>query len=167
MSSAHTLRWIFGIGCSVLALLFLGLLSLLIFVGAKGPETFVVEGHHMKAKHLKRLEELGVLETDEKILLFYSDGLLDIADGSYLLTDRHLIVYCDAWEQPLEKYPYSQVVDATLERDESFFTDSHLTVTLAEGFETSFPLSSEKNGDERFLEKLEEQMEIARSSPLE
>lgn len=155
MSSAHTLRWIFGIGCSVLALLFLGLLSLLIFVGAKGPETFVVEGHHMKAKHLKRLEE------------FYSDGLLDIADGSYLLTDRHLIVYCDAWEQPLEKYPYTQVVDATLERDESFFTDSHLTVILAEGFETSFPLSSEKNGDERFLEKLEEQMEIARSSPLE
>ena len=93
------------IGCGVLIVAAIALMMVaLIYIGAVSPSTRVRAGDQVRSKFVDELRELGMLEPDEELRYFYSDGLLSIREGSYVLTDRALVRPCggefDIWLLP-------------------------------------------------------------------
>ena len=122
----------------------------LVVLVKRSPETYVVPGAQIAERHLREIDELGILAEGEEILLFYSDALIDLTEGMYLATDRRLVLYDDEWEQPLLSAPFDSIQDVQAEWDSSFLVDSRLSVTLANGEVWAFPVSSEGGGDRWF-----------------
>lgn len=60
---------------------------------ATSPETYVVSGTQLPDAYVRQIRDLGLLDADEDILLFYSDGLFAIDQGMYFITDSHLTLY--------------------------------------------------------------------------
>ena len=146
----------------ILAVLALGLaaaaIGALYYIGANGPETFVVTGEQMTGSQVAVIRELGLLEEGEQIRHFYSDALLDIRDGMYFVTDRRLVLFDDDWEEALLAAPFAAIEDVAAEWSDSFLIDSMLTVSLVDGRIWTFPMSSEHGGDEQVFEYLRERI---------
>ena len=130
----------------------------LVFIGSQGPETSVYLGRQVPKKYLKEVRELGLLERDEEIAYFYSDALLDIKEGLYFVSDRHLVLYYKDWEEPQTIIKFEDISNVEVEYEESFFEDSYVVVETIEGFEISFPLSSEKGRDKKFVAYIQSHM---------
>ena len=114
---------------------------LVVLVG-RSPETYVVPGAKIAERHLREIDELGVLAEGEEIQLFYSDALIDLTEGMYFATDRRLVLYDDEWEPPLRSTPFDSIADVQADWDDSILIDSWLSVTLATGEVWTFPVSS-------------------------
>lgn len=126
----------------------------LLYIGVVGPETFVVSGRQMTKAHSRIIRELDLLEDSERIQYFYSDALTNIRKGMYFVTDRKLVLYNANWEEPKLVAPFAAVTDTQLERNESFFEDSYITIRLDNGEVWMFPVSSERGNDKAFYEYL-------------
>ena len=135
-----------------LALVFGGL----VYLGTVSPETFVVHGHQMRSSQKRTVEELGLLEPGEKIKYFYSDGLINIKDGMYFATDKHLVLYSENWDDPKLIVPFSEITEMDVIYNESWIEDSYITVVLTNGDYWEFPVSSEKGRDRDFYKYLQE-----------
>lgn len=150
-----------GVGLSALMAMFV---AFVFYVGVAGPEIEVLAGPQVQARFMDTIRATGVLESDEEIIFFYSDAVLDITTGFYLLTDRKVVVYSTAYSEPALLVPFGDIQELDIEYDEGFFTDSVVWVTRTDGSTVSFPLSSEGGGDRRFYEALAERQERAASS---
>jgi hypothetical protein len=148
---------IFGI--SLGGLIGIGFVGLMI-LGSLGPETFVYIGHQVPKKYLDEIRSLALLEPDEKIKYFYTDAMFDIKDGLYFVTDKHLVLYCQKWEEPEAIINYKDIINIETEFDESFFEDSYVTIETVSGLEVSFPVSSEKGRDKKFVQHIRSKMEV-------
>lgn len=88
-----------------------------------------------------------------------------------MVTDRNLVVYSKEWETPAEVTPLKDIVALDVDYDESFFEDSMVVVETIEGMEVTFPLSSEKGLDKKFVEAIRAKMpkvepqEVEETSP--
>lgn len=133
----------------------------LTYIGAKGPETFIYAENEIPASFKKEMEDLGILEENEHLIYFYSDGLLDIKDGIYALTDQHLIVYSNQLSQPELIIEFGEIITHEIVYDDSFFNDSYVTVETEDGLWVEFPLSSEKGRDKQFYTLLTRKVEEA------
>ena len=143
---------ILGLGTAALVTMaFIGL----VYIGIVGPETFVVSGKQVTKRHLQEIRALGLLDADEAIRYFYSDGLLDIREGLYLVTAKKLVVYSSEWENPAVIIPFGEIVALAIEYNDDWLEDSYVSVTLTDGSEVLFPLSSERGGDKKFYEYLQ------------
>lgn len=147
-----------GLGIAV------GVLGMVIFagvmyIGTMGPEIFVQYGHEVKDRFRDTINELALLEEGEELEYFYSDGIVSIRNGMYMLTDRHLILYNDSWETPAVILPYSRLQAIGAEFSDSFFVDSYLSVVDDEDNYWTFPVSKEKERDHEFHDYLEERIE--------
>lgn len=140
-----------GIGCSSLVVL---LLAVVIFIGSVAPETSVYVGNELPRKFEKAVRGQNLLAEDERIQYFYSDALFDVTASMYLLTDRKLVLQSKAWQESSVVLSFSDIAELDIYRDTSFFADSTIFVTTQTGEEYAFPLSSEKDLDERFYEML-------------
>lgn len=134
---------------------------MMVFVGAtvymliQSPDTFVYTGPQMKKAHVDIVRELGLLNDGEEIQYFYSDGFFDIKKGLYFVTGERLVLYSENWAEPSLAVPFDRIVDAEVVYDESFFIDSMITITLDDGEEWSFPVSSERGRDKDFFEHID------------
>lgn len=137
------------------------LLIFLAVVAYLGPETSVYPGRQVPKRFLATVRALKLLKPDEQIRYFYSDGFLDIKDGLYFVTDKTLVLYSNAWEDPAVIIPLDQIETLDAEYDASFFVDSLVTVTTTAGLEVSFPVSSEKGLDKKFVAAIEEKRQTA------
>lgn len=126
----------------------------LIVLGTLSPETFVYNGSQVPERYMKEIRSLGLLEEDETIKYFYSDGLIDIKSGLYFVTDKNLVVYSKAWEEPETIIGYSTITSIEVVYDESYFIDTSVTVITDYDLEVFFPISSEKGRDKKFVEYL-------------
>jgi hypothetical protein len=127
---------------------------LLIMVGL-GPETYVVPGRQVPARYLSRMRSLDLLEEGEKVAYFYSDALTDIRKGLYFVSDRKVTAYCDSWDPPAVKVPFGEIIDLSVDYNESFWDDSTIWIRAKNDVELAIPVSSEKGGDKNFFEYLE------------
>ena len=137
-------------------LVFMVLLGGLVYIGVKGPETHVVPGNTLNNSFVKTMRDMDLLEAGETIHFFYSDALTDITEGMYVLTDRKLLLHSSLWEEPTHQIGFSEIDTVDLERDESFFLDSTVLLTLKDGSILDFPLSSEMDRDVVFSDKLKQ-----------
>ena len=144
--------WIAGGGVVALVVI---VLSVLVYIGTVGPDTFIVSGQQMNERFVTTIQDLEVLEEGEQILFFYSDALLDIEEGFYLLTDRKVLVYSAEWVEPAIPVRFDEIEDLDVVYDESFFVDSRIMITLKNGDYVTFPVSSEQGGDKKFFAALE------------
>jgi hypothetical protein len=106
------------------------------------------------------MKKLDLLDKGEIIKYFYSDGLLDVKEGFYVVTDTSLILYCEEWEVPKTKIPFNQILSLNIEYNISFFEDSYLEVTTSNGLEATFPISSGKKRDKDFYNYLLEKSNL-------
>ncbi|MEO1236683.1 MAG: hypothetical protein AAFX76_07845, partial [Planctomycetota bacterium] len=96
---------------------------------------------------------------------FYSDAMLDVADGLYALTDRRLVLYNADWPTPEAVIAFDEIasIDATWSDD--WIWDTQVTVVLDDGEVWMFPLSMENDTDHRFIEELAEAAGVEPPSP--
>ena len=79
--------------------------------------------------------------------------------GSTLVTDDNVAIYSsDGREPPLNVIPLSSIANATLDRDESFISDSVITLETDDGEFHAFPVSSEMDRDELFFKAIEKKL---------
>lgn len=130
----------------------------LAYIGMKGPQTYVVSGNQIKSHHMDTIRSLGLLESDEEIIQFYSDALVDVQNGMYMITDDRVILYSQNWSPPTIYIPFEAIEDFELDASESeLLMDSFLTIYLKNGESHSFPVSAENGGDRRFVRALTQQ----------
>ena len=118
-----------------------------VYIAAAGPDTRVLPGRQVPAKFASRIRDLDLLEPDEKVLYFYSDALVDIDNGFYVLTDRKVIVYSSSFEEPAILVPYSQIVKVDAAFAEGWGENSVFTLTLDDRTTVVFPAATEGGGD--------------------
>jgi hypothetical protein len=139
----------------ILALIVVAIFVGLMFLGAQGPDTSVYPGRQVPKKYLDELHSLQLLQDGEQIKYFYSDALVDIKDGLYFVTDRNLVLYSDSWAEPKTIVPLRQIVSIDAEYSDSFFEDTQVYISTADGTELCFPVSMEKGLDKRFIEAVQ------------
>jgi len=132
----------------------------LLVLGAIGPDISIYAGRQIPKNYMKAIRSLNLLEGDEQIRYFYSDALYDIKEGLYFVTGKNLVVYSNEWEEPATVIPYNQIKSLDVQYDDSFFNDSMVFVTTYSGVEVNFPLSSEKGLDKKFVEVIQENINV-------
>jgi Bacterial PH domain len=134
-----------------------GCIGWVAYIGAVGPETSVYTGNEVPQRFIDTATDVGALEPGEDIRFFYSDAVTDIRNGFYFVSDKRVVIYNDYDSaDPLTIVEFDEIEDVSLSRDTSFVFDSEIYIELDDGTPISFPVSSEKDGDVRFLEAIEE-----------
>ena len=147
------------IGYILVTLLAILLLALFV-IGSIVPETYVYLGRQVPKKYKTEIKDLGLLDNNEELKYFYTDGFFDIKEGLYFVTDQKLVVYCKDWDEPETIIEFHEVTKLEVEYDDSFVEDSYITLETIHGLELSFPVSSEKKRDKAFYEYLLEKSGI-------
>lgn len=149
-----------GIGFGILVFLviawFVALLN-------NGPDTSVYLGAQVPKHFMNEVRKLGLLEEGEVIKFFYSDGLFDIKDGFYFVSDRHLVIFSEVWEEPATVVDFDEITTLDVDYNDSFLDDS-MVYFETETYAMSFPVSSEHGRDKQFVEYLEEKIAAHRPS---
>lgn len=132
--------------------LFLVLIIAASIIGRNGPDTSIYLGRQIPKNFMNEINTLGLLESEEEIKYFYSDGFTDIKSGFYFLTDKNLVIYSDMWETPETVIDYDDITSIEFERNTSFLEDSYIKVKTNYGLEMEFPVSSERDRDTEFFQ---------------
>jgi len=127
--------------------------------------TDVIAGKDMPEEYIEILKENSIINQQEQVILFYSEGLESILEGGNLLTDSRVISY-ESVDSDLTIYSslYENVFSAELEIKGSFLEDSYILVTKSDQSSFYVIASIEDNGDVRFIEQLKEKMNQNRES---
>ena len=155
-STSRTLM-ILALGCGgLVAVISISGLAFLVWFGSTAPDTAIIPGPQVPQRFMDTVRGTGVLDDGETVLYFYSDAVLDITEGFYLLTDRKVVLYSTLWEEPEILIPFDEIVDLDVEYNKSFFEDSMIYLELRDGSSVGVPASSDYDRDELFFETLEE-----------
>ena len=133
------------------------------YVGDRGPLTSVYTGNQVPDRFRATMKEVNAFDDGETLLYFYSDGLVDIKSGFYFVSDQKVAIYGEAIG--LTTIAFADIESAELYRDTSFFVDSKITLELTDGTPISFPVSSERNGDQDFFEEIQSRIPSAKEEP--
>jgi hypothetical protein len=148
---------IIGLGCAAIV----GVIVIALFVvGSIGPDTSVYPGRQIPKRFLTTIRSLNLLKDDEQIRYFYSDAMLDIKAGLYFVTDKNLVLYSSSWDEPKTIIPFDQIESLDVQYDDSFLEDTYVFVTTSSGMEVSFPLSSERGLDKKFVKAIQEKLNV-------
>lgn len=142
------------------SVILIGIIALM-YIGANTPATHIYSENEIPVKYREELNKLSLLSGDEKIVFFYSDALLNITDGLYILTNEHVILYVAEWDEPKLKMNYSEIDFIDIDYDDSFLNDSFITIENEQGLMVKFPVSSEKGRDHDFFNYLQKKVELA------
>lgn len=87
-------KWIGGALLGLVGVVFalLVMLGTMIETGVL-PSDRVVAGAELDERHMKVLRKAGLLEPDETLELFFSEGLFSIKEGGSMLTDQRVLVF--------------------------------------------------------------------------
>ena len=140
---------------SIFTICFGSLFLFLIFIRFVGPGINVVSGNQLNPKIVENILDLDLLEDDEVIRYFYSDALVSIEKGFYILTNKKLLVYSDLYYKKPICIKFLDIKNIDVSRNDSFWIDTQVIVSNEKGEDLEFPLSSEKGGDARFLRSLQ------------
>ncbi len=123
------------------------------------PNTKVVSGNDLPQRQKTTLINNGIINKNDDILYFYSEGFLSILDGGQLITQDSLIAYQKDEDQLLEIWDMklSNIKDIEFQEDGSDFSYSIYKIIGNEQSEYEYLfilLSTEDDGDKKFIEEL-------------
>tara|TARA_B110000093_G_C12840157_1_gene354888 strand:- start:7 stop:888 length:882 start_codon:yes stop_codon:yes gene_type:complete len=123
------------------------------------PSTKVVSGNDLPQRQKTTLINNSIINKNDDILYFYSEGFLSILDGGQLITQDSLISYqkdedhlLQIWEMKL-----NNIKNIELQEDGSTFSDSVYKIVGNDQSEYDFLiilLSNENGGDTSFIDEL-------------
>lgn len=152
-------KWYYFLGIP-LALIFsiimiVGLLSVFQII----PTAEVISGEKVSQKHKNVLISNGILNEDEDLLYFYSDGLTSILENSStgsLLTDNAVVMYTvdETGELKIYEITLGEISSIKQLQDGSFYEDSEYKIHDLTGNWLIVTLSNLENGDTKFIEQL-------------
>jgi hypothetical protein len=132
---------------------------------SRAPDVSVYVGRQVPKRFMTTIRSLHLLEEDEQITYFYSDAFFDIKAGLYFVTDNKLVLYSSDWEEPEIIVSLDQIASLDAVYDNSFLTDTAVHVTTDSGVAYSFPLSSDKGLDKKFVEAVKKKMNVEEETP--
>lgn len=121
------------------------------------PETAVVPGDRMTQENMTLLHEYGLIEPDETLQYFYSEGLVSILEDGQFLTNRRAVVYWQEGEDVFyQDIPYDQIRNVEVWYSDNSFDRTMMELYLTESDEPDiFLWASTENGlDSAFVEAL-------------
>ncbi len=104
-------------------------------------------GRQIPKKFINEINNLGLLNEEETIKYFYSDAMVDIKNGMYIVTDKRVILQNQNWEEPETTMKLSEIDFVKSVFDDSFLIDSMVYIETTTGLEVCFPHSSEQGRD--------------------
>ena len=123
------------------------------------PSTKVVSGNDLPQRQKTTLINNSIINQNDDILYFYSEGFFSILDGGQLITQDSLISYqkdedhlLQIWEMKL-----NNIKNIELQEDGSTFSDSLYKIVGNDQSEYEFLfifLSNENGGDKSFIDEL-------------
>ena len=131
------------------------------------PATEIVAGSEVSEKDRALMVQNGIIYDDETIELFYSYGITSILEGGTVLSDRAVIMYYTDEDDGFNVYEitFDQIASIELLEAGDVWTESVYQVS---GFEEdnwlTISLSTEDDGDQRFIEALQERTSIQASN---
>ncbi|WDE96926.1 hypothetical protein PQO03_02995 [Lentisphaera profundi] len=145
-----------------IVLIGLGIIVGLLFTVAlvivdSAPETYVYKENRIPKKYTEHILALKLIDKDETIKYFYSDGFMKIDEGMYFITNKQVVLYSEEWPEPAEKIPFDQIINVEIEYNDTWLDDSWVYLNTEE-FEYEFPLSNERGGDKKFIKYLKSQL---------
>jgi hypothetical protein len=146
----------------VVAIAGLGVLAAVggvVYLVAVSPDTSIYEGDRVPSRFVETMKEVGALEDGEQLLYFYSDGLMDISEGFYFVSNRKVAVYFEESDEPLQTAAFDEIEAAKITRERSDLIDGEITVELKDGSSFWFPVSSEFDRDLDFHRAILERIE--------
>jgi hypothetical protein len=131
----------------------LGILGLLVgvvlwIVLAASPELSPVPGREVSASDRRVLEEMGVLEPNEGLELFYSGGFFSIRESGVAITTGRLVVYHD--DENIETAALGDINAVTLAPGTEWLEDGRFVVETDAGDILVFSVGAEEDGDRLF-----------------
>jgi len=131
------------------------------------PSTTVVDGSRLSESDLVFLKEEGLIEDNERILYFYSNGILSIKDDGQFISDGYVVSYYRNPEDG-ELYggnvAYENIEDVSVEWSSSFLDDTIVRVTDIDNNEFELWVSSEAERDKIFVDELMMRWKTARGN---
>ncbi len=138
-----------------------GILLLMMIIGMLSTTSVVlpvgvVNGQDLSASNIKKLEDHGIVEPGETIDLFYSTAFSSILEEGNLLTPHRVVSY-ETYEGQLHVYsvPYDEVLGLRVILKGGVIDDTVLELSCEEFEAIRMPLSTENQGDEKFISEIE------------
>ena len=135
-------RWLWRI-VGIVAVIVTGFSWIAVYLSTRVPGAAVIPGEQLADRFLARVQELGVLEEGERIQFFYSDGVFDMEEGFYILTDRKVIIYKREDDPQAMRISFSQIEDLEVVYLDSYWEDSMVIIALKDDTLQSSPPSTE------------------------
>jgi hypothetical protein len=131
----------------------LGVIGLLVGVlfwifAATSPDIAPIPGREVSAGDRQVLEDIGVLEPDEKIELFYSGGMLSIRETGAVITTGRLVLY--QGDADIEAAALADINAVTLTPGIRWIEDGQFVVETDQGDVMVFSVAAEEDGDRLF-----------------
>ena len=121
------------------------------------PQPYVQPGDELKSRTTELLLEHDIIEQEDEIELFYSEGFLSILDGGQLLVQDRVISYLRGGDDEIEVYEiyYSEVTSIEVLIEGWALEDAlYKIVEDEEDVWIMIYLSTEKDGHKRFIDAL-------------
>ena len=134
--------------CAVVALLTVAWLT------GTMPAMQVVSGGQLPRTYQRALDDVGLLESGERVHYMSSDAPVRVSSAMYVLTDRRLILHNTSWSPPTHRIPFAAIADVMFFPGEGVWVPSYLTVVIEDKTALSFALSTAGGGDVRFHDAL-------------
>lgn len=151
-----------GMTLGVFDLVMGALFWILACFGAMGPEISLVPGREVSAADRGILEEIGVLEPDEEIELFYSAGAFSVRESGVVLTSGRLVVYHG--DTNIETAPLGDVSSISFAPGSGLLTDGSFAVETDAGDVLVFSVGADEGGDRIFQRLLVKRVSEAREA---
>lgn len=135
---------------AAVATIFAGLLVL----GTISPSTAVLSGDEIARQDLGFLRGSHIVGEEEEIILFYSAGLLSIREDGNILTNERVISYEEIDGRiAIYEAPLAEIESIITAEKGDLLSDSLLLVTRRDGNSFYLYISTENDGDIRFLQE--------------
>lgn len=155
-----------GCGCGAALATLVGLWAIYAIYFA--PPLGVVSHEGLRAKDLEVLEKLKLLDEGEKIIYFYTQGVLSIReDGSYY-TDRKVVSYKSDGDDRMyiETASYDDIEAMQPKYSTSWLEQSTVTVARNDGTDFVLYMSPDEKESRKFYNRLLEEWKATRGDPV-
>lgn len=122
------------------------------------PDSAAVPESRINARTLEHLRDLGVIAEGERVLYFYSTGLIHVGEDGNLFTDRRVVSY-ETVDGKLEIYQakYDQIIHLELVGSGGLLEDSTIIADVQDGTQIYLLVSAEGGGDQKFFDRLDQE----------
>jgi hypothetical protein len=162
-------KWIYyvGIPSGLLALMIVG--SGILRVSGVLPAVEVTSGSNMRHKDRSLLIEKGIIQPEEDIKYFYSNGIFSILEEGNVLTDQRVIRYVKDETSGLQIYElfFGDIADIKLiEQGSSMFDSIYEVGSIRKDASIRLSLSVLDSGDTTFVEALRNKINVDPSNAI-